>query len=221
MSGTVQGHEVVAAVHAEVLDLLDGGDGTGLASAVEAAVARREPLLGPVARGSLVQAVLSRISGMGSLEALFADGSVTEVMVNGPGIVFVERHGRLEATDVRIDAVELDRLVERMVAPTGRRVDRSSPWADGRLPDGSRVNVVVQPIALDGPYLTVRRFGERRFTIEDFSEPPVAEVLHRAVSDRCNVVVTGATGSGKTTLLGAMASAVRSHERLVTVEDAA
>jgi pilus assembly protein CpaF len=184
MSGTVQGHEVVAAVHAEVLDLLDGGDGTGLASAVEAAVARREPLLGPVARGSLVQAVLSRISGMGSLEALFADGSVTEVMVNGPGIVFVERHGRLEATDVRIDAVELDRLVERMVAPTGRRVDRSSPWADGRLPDGSRVNVVVQPIALDGPYLTVRRFGERRFTIEDFSEPPVAEVLHRAVSDR-------------------------------------
>ena len=221
MNGTVQGHEVVAAVHAEVLDLVDGGDEMGVALAVEAAVARREPLLGPAARGSLVQAVLSRISGMGSLEALFADGSVTEVMVNGPGIVFVERHGRLEATDVRIDAVELDRLVERMVAPTGRRVDRSSPWADGRLPDGSRVNVVVQPIALDGPYLTVRRFGERRFTIQDLSEPPVAEVLQRVVSDRCNVVVTGATGSGKTTLLGAMASAVRPHERLVTVEDAA
>jgi len=211
---------LVAAVHAEVLDGPDVSVGV-LEEVVAAAVVRREPLLGSDARRCVVDAVVARISGLGSLEALFADRSVTEVMVNGPGSVYIERDGRLEATDVRVDAVELERLVERMVAPTGRRVDRSSPWADGRLADGSRVNVVVPPVALDGPYLTVRRFGDHRFGLVDLASPPVATLLQDLVDARCNVVVTGATGSGKTTLLGAMASAVGPDERLVVVEDAA
>ena len=211
---------LVDAVHAEVLDGPPVPTGA-LEEVVAAAVVRREPLLGPDARRCVVDAVLARVSGLGSLEALFADRTVTEVMVNGPGSVFVERAGRLEATDVRVDAAELERLVERMVAPTGRRVDRSSPWADGRLADGSRINVVVPPIALDGPYLTVRRFGEHRFRLTDLADPPVAALLQDLVDARCNVVVTGATGSGKTTLLGAMASAVGPDERIVVVEDAA
>ena len=212
--------DLATVVHAEVLDGPDLPAGV-LEDVVAAAVARREPLLGSDARRCVVDAVVARISGLGALEALFADRSVTEVMVNGPGSVYIERAGRLEATDVRVDAAELDRLVERMVAPTGRRVDRSSPWADGRLADGSRVNVVVPPVALDGPYLTVRRFGDHRFSLADLASPPVASLLHDLVSARCNVVVTGATGSGKTTLLGAMASEVGSGERLVVVEDAA
>ncbi len=210
---------LVDAVHAEVLDADRGR--RPLEEIVADSVARREPLLGADRRAEVVDAVVARVSGLGPLEALFDDPAVTEVMVNGPGPVFVERGGRVEATPVRLGGEELDRLVERVVAPTGRRVDRSSPWADGRLHDGSRVNVVVPPIALDGPYVTIRRFGDRSFGIDDLADPPVAELLRRMVADRCNVVVTGATGSGKTTLLGALASAVPDGERLVVVEDAA
>lgn len=207
------------AVHAEVLDADRGR--RPLEEIVAESVARREPLLGADRRAEVVGAVVARVSGLGPLEALFDDPAVTEVMVNGPGPVYVERDGRVEATPVRLGGDELDRLVERVVAPTGRRVDRSSPWADGRLHDGSRVNVVVPPIALDGPYVTIRRFGDRSFGIDDLADPPVAELLRRLVVDRCNVVVTGATGSGKTTLLGALASTVPEGERLVVVEDAA
>lgn len=212
---------MVTAVHSEVLDLL-GSDSVGDPLAlVEAVVARREPLLGPVARKQVVDDVLARISGLGALESLFADGSVTEVMVNGPDAVYVERRGILERTEVRLESQELDRLVERVVAPTGRRVDRSSPWADGRLLDGSRVNVVVPPIAVDGPCITIRRFGNVRFGLDDMASSSVADLLRRAVQLRCNLVVSGGTGSGKTTLLGALAGAVDPTERLVTVEDAA
>ncbi len=212
---------LVTAVHGEVLDLLADDGGADPASLVDVVVARREPLLGPAARRRVVEDVLARISGLGPLEALFADGSVTEVMVNGPDAVYVERSGRLERTDVRLDAAELDRLVERVVAPTGRRVDRASPWADGRLLDGSRVNVVLPPIAVDGPCITIRRFGEARFGIDDMAAPEVADLLRTVVGSRCNVVVSGGTGSGKTTLLGALAGAADPSERMVSVEDAA
>lgn len=212
---------LAAAVHAEALDLLaaePGGDQTAI---VEALVARREPLLGLGARGAAVAAVMARITGLGPLQPLLADPAVSEVMVNGPGPVFIERSGRLEVTDVRLDSAEVDRLVERIIAPTGRRVDRSSPWVDARLADGSRVNVVVPPIAIDGPCVTIRRFGDRRFTLADMASPEVAVLLARMVADRANIIVSGATGSGKTTLLAALASAVEPTERLVTVEDAA
>ncbi|MBC8365081.1 MAG: CpaF family protein [Actinobacteria bacterium] len=164
---------------------------------------------------------MARITGLGPLQPLLADPMVSEVMVNGPGTVFVERSGRLEATDVRLDAAEVDRLVERVIAPTGRRVDRSSPWVDARLADGSRVNVVVPPISIDGPCVTIRRFGDRRFTLTDMATPDVAALLGRMVADRANIIVSGATGSGKTTLLATLTSAVDPTERLVTVEDAA
>jgi pilus assembly protein CpaF len=212
---------LVTAVHSEVLDLLGADPVPDPFALVDAVVTRREPLLGPAARRQVVDDVLARISGLGALETLFADRSVTEVMVNGPDAVYVERQGVLERTEVRLETAELDRLVERVVAPTGRRVDRSSPWADGRLLDGSRVNVVVPPIAVDGPCITIRRFGSVRFGIDDMASPAVATLLHHIVQLRCNVVVSGGTGSGKTTLLGALAGAVDPAERLVSVEDAA
>ncbi len=212
---------LAASVHAEALDLLAASPGGDQTAIVEALVARREPLLGVGARDAAVAAVMARITGLGPLQPLLADPMVSEVMVNGPGPVFIERSGRLEATDVRLDAAEVDRLVERVIAPTGRRVDRSSPWVDARLADGSRVNVVVPPISIDGPCVTIRRFGDRRFTLTDMAAPDVAVLLGRMVAARANIIVSGATGSGKTTLLAALTSAVDPTERLVTVEDAA
>jgi len=212
---------LAASVHAEALDLLAASPGGDQTAIVEALVARREPLLGVEARDAAVAAVMARITGLGPLQPLLADPMVSEVMVNGPGPVFIERSGHLEATDVRLDAAEVDRLVERVIAPTGRRVDRSSPWVDARLADGSRVNVVVPPISIDGPCVTIRRFGDRRFTLTDMAAPDVAVLLGRMVAARANIIVSGATGSGKTTLLAALTSAVDPTERLVTVEDAA
>lgn len=212
---------LAASVHAEALDLLAAAPGGDQTAIVEALVARREPLLGVGARDAAVAAVMARITGLGPLQPLLADPAVSEVMVNGPGPVFIERSGRLEATDIRLDDAEVQRLVERVIAPTGRRVDRSSPWVDARLADGSRVNVVVPPIAIDGPCVTIRRFGERRFTLADLAAPEVAVLLGNMVADRANIIVSGATGSGKTTLLAALTSAVDPTERLITVEDAA
>ena len=212
---------LAASVHAEALDLLAASPGGDQTAIVEALVARREPLLGVEARDAAVAAVMARITGLGPLQPLLADPMVSEVMVNGPGPVFIERSGHLEATDIRLDAAEVDRLVERVIAPTGRRVDRSSPWVDARLADGSRVNVVVPPISIDGPCVTIRRFGDRRFTLTDMAAPDVAVLLGRMVAARANIIVSGATGSGKTTLLAALTSAVDPTERLVTVEDAA
>tara|TARA_B100002003_G_scaffold141202_1_gene130619 strand:+ start:5700 stop:6830 length:1131 start_codon:yes stop_codon:yes gene_type:complete len=212
---------LAASVHAEALDLLAASPGGDQTAIVEALVARREPLLGVGARDAAVAAVMARITGLGPLQPLLADPMVSEVMVNGPGPVFIERSGHLEATDIRLDAAEVDRLVERVIAPTGRRVDRSSPWVDARLADGSRVNVVVPPISIDGPCVTIRRFGDRRFTLTDMAAPDVAVLLGRMVAARANIIVSGATGSGKTTLLATLTSAVDPSERLVTVEDAA
>ncbi|MDG2906961.1 MAG: CpaF family protein [Acidimicrobiales bacterium] len=212
---------LAASVHAEALDLLAAAPGGDQTAIVEALVARREPLLGVGARDAAVAAVMARITGLGPLQPLLSDPAVSEVMVNGPGPVFIERSGRLEATDIRLDDAEVQRLVERVIAPSGRRVDRSSPWVDARLADGSRVNVVVPPIAIDGPCVTIRRFGERRFTLADLAAPEVAVLLGHMVADRANIIVSGATGSGKTTLLAALTSAVDPTERLITVEDAA
>jgi pilus assembly protein CpaF len=148
-------------------------------------------------------------------------------MVNGPGSVFVERDGRLEAADVRFaDGAHLLHVIDRILAPLGRRVDEASPMVDARLPDGSRVNVVIPPLALDGAVLTIRRFGTRRLSADDLlrldtvSETMLA-LLTAAVRARRNVLVSGGTGSGKTTTLAALAAFIPPAERVVTIEDAA
>ena len=171
--------------------------------------------------------VAERSFGLGPLEPLLRDASVDEVMVNGAGPVWVERGGRLEATDVAFASDdEVRHAIERILAPLGRRVDEAEPLCDARLPDGSRVNVVIPPLALDGPVLTIRRFRQRGFSDEDLVElgtwsPPLRDFLARAVRARLNILVTGGTGSGKTTTLNALSSFVPAGERIVTIEDTA
>jgi pilus assembly protein CpaF len=143
------------------------------------------------------------------------------VMVNGPGLVWVERAGRLSRTDVVVDCALAEHLIERVVAPLGLRVDRVSPFVDARLPDGSRVHAVVPPLAVDGPHLTIRRFGARAIPLTSMCSPDVARLLAAAVRSRLNLVVSGGTGSGKTTLLNALAAEIPPGDRIVTIEDAA
>lgn len=213
------GRALVDSVHAELL----GADPSlvGDTGAVAAAVRRDHPLLATHEVASVADAVAARAVGLGPLDPLLRDPTVTEVMVNGPGAVWVERAGRLEATDLLLSRADVDLLVERIVGPLGLRADRRSPIADARLPDGSRANVVVAPLAVDGTCITIRRFATRPIGLAELCPPPVAELLTWAVAARSNLVVSGGTGAGKTTLLNALAAALPDGERLVTIEDTA
>lgn len=159
--------------------------------------------------------------GQEAIELFLRDPSVSEIMVNGPGPVWIETRGRLEATSTILDTETIELLIEQTVAPLGRRIDRSSPMVDARLPDGSRLNAVVPPVAVDGPYVTIRRFSVRPVPLEEFASPGVVAALRWAVTARCNLVVSGGAGAGKTTLLNALAASISPGERVVTVEDAA
>ena len=184
-------------------------------------VRRAHPLLPLADAREVADAVTARVSGLGPLEPLLADDAVTEVMVNGEGSVWIERHGALRAAGIRLARREVDLLVERIVGPLGLRADRTSPIADARLADGSRVNVVVPPLAVDGPCVTIRRFGARAIPLGALCPPGVAELLAWAVTARTNIVVSGGTGAGKTTVLNALGALLPPGERIVTVEDTA
>ncbi len=188
----------------------------------ETLVHREEPLLDAERCAAVVDGVVALTFGLGRLEPILADLAVTEVMVNGPDRdIWIERAGRLERLAFRLDARAIGLLIERIVAPLGLRADRSAPLVDARLADGSRVNAVLPPLALDGPYVTIRRFGARAIRLDEVAPGPVADLLGRAVTSRCNLVVSGGTGTGKTTLLNALASSIPAGERVVTIEDAA
>jgi pilus assembly protein CpaF len=181
-----------------------------------------EPLLSVDACAQVVDGVVALTLGLGRLAPILADPTVTEVMVNGPDKdIWIERDGRLERLAFRLDARSIGLLVERVVAPLGLRADRSAPLVDARLPDGSRVNAVLPPLAIDGPYVTIRRFGARVLELDEVASRPVAALLAWAVAARLNLVVSGGTGTGKTTLLNALASRIPSGERVITIEDAA
>jgi pilus assembly protein CpaF len=178
-------------------------------------------------REALVARVLRDTVGLGPLEDLLDDPTVEEVMVNGPSQVYVERGGRIEATDACFaDEEELRNAIERILGPLGRRIDELSPMVDARLADGSRVNAVIPPLAIDGPALSIRRFGvsrpgpRRLLELGTLTESQL-EQLERAVAERRSVLVSGGTGSGKTTLLNALSGFVSPGERVVTIEDAA
>jgi pilus assembly protein CpaF len=201
--------------------------GAELAEAVRELVDEEAVLLGPRDREEIAARIVRDSVGLGPLEVLLADPAVEEVMVNGPGTVFVERSGRIEATEVSFaDEEELRNAIERILAPLGRRVDELSPMVDARLADGSRVNVVIPPLAIDGPLVSIRRFGARRPGPAELVElgtltAAQCESLRAAVAGRRSILVSGGTGSGKTTLLNALSSFVSPGERVVTIEDAA
>ncbi len=205
------------------------GDAAGgaLAEEVHALVEEEATLLGERDREAVAARILRDTVGLGPLEDLLADPQVEEVMVNGPGQVYVERAGRIEPTGVVFSGEEeLRNAIERILAPLGRRVDELSPMVDARLADGSRVNVIIPPLAVDGPALSIRRFGARRPGPQELVElGSMTEGQHRllenAVAARRSVLVSGGTGSGKTTLLNALSSFISPGERMVTIEDAA
>ncbi len=201
--------------------------GAGLEDAVRELVDEEAALLGERDRESVAARIVRDTVGLGPLEDLLADPAVEEVMVNGPGHVYVERRGRIEPAGVVFSGEEeLRNAIERILAPLGRRVDELSPMVDARLADGSRVNVVIPPLAIDGPALSIRRFGGQRPGPGELVElgtltEAQRRVLEGAVAGRRSVLVSGGTGSGKTTLLNALSSFISPTERVVTIEDAA
>ena len=204
----------------------DAAEGA-LADEVRALVDAEAALLGAADRASVTAEILRETVGLGPLEDVLADPAVEEVMVNGPDDVYVEREGRIEPAGVVFaDEEELRNTIERVLAPLGRRVDELTPMVDARLPDGSRVNVVIPPLALDGPTMSIRRFGVRRpgpdqlVEIGTLSEGQ-RRILEDAVAGRASLLVSGGTGSGKTTLLNALSGFIAPGERVVTIEDAA
>jgi pilus assembly protein CpaF len=171
--------------------------------------------------------VLDELVGLGTLEPLLKDPAITEIMVNGAKHVFVERKGRVSETDIQFDDdAQVMRIIERILCPLGRHVDRKWPIADARLPDGSRVNVIIPPSAIDGPTITIRKFSQDKLTIDDLVRfgsltDSMGEFLRACVTARLNIIVAGGTGSGKTTLLNVLSNFIPDHERVVTIEDSA
>jgi pilus assembly protein CpaF len=198
-----------------------------LADEVRALVDEEAALLGSADREAVCTGILRDTVGLGPLEDLLADPAVEELMVNGSDEVFVERRGQIEPAEACFaDEEELRNAIERILAPLGRRVDELSPMVDARLADGSRVNVVIPPLAVDGPVLSIRRFGVRRPGPRELLElGTLTEAQHQTLADavaaRRSVLVSGGTGSGKTTLLNALSSFIGAGERVVTIEDAA
>jgi len=204
-----------------------GSRAEDLAVAARALVDEHAAILPPPQRDEVAARIVRDSVGLGPLEVLLADPAVEEVMVNGPERVYVERRGLLEETAVRFESEEeLRNTIERILGPLGRRVDELSPMVDARLADGSRVNVVIPPLAIDGPSLSIRRFGATRPGPDELVglgtlTPEERTLLEAAVGGRRSVLVSGGTGSGKTTLLNALSSFIGSGERVVTIEDAA
>jgi len=178
-------------------------------------------------RRHVVRQIEDEVMGLGPLEPLLADPSVSDILVNGAHQVYVERGGKIESTDVRFnDDAHLLNIIDRIVSKIGRRIDESMPMVDARLQDGSRVNAIIPPLAIDGPVLSIRRFGRDTLTMDDLIRlgsisPAVVDVLKAIVLARLNVMISGGTGSGKTTLLNVMSSYIPERERIITIEDSA
>lgn len=200
---------------------------TQLADFVGESLRSRQIVLGDAERRHLVSGIQNEVLGLGPLETLLADPTVSDILVNGPFSIFVERKGKLEKTDVRFtDDAHLTRIIDKIVSRIGRRVDESSPMVDARLPDGSRVNAIISPLALDGAAMSIRRFPASPLNIDTLVDygsmtPEMAILMAAMVRSKLNIIISGGTGSGKTTLLNVLSSFIPENERLVTIEDAA
>ncbi len=196
-------------------------------SAVSQLIQEEDVQLDSARRERLIEEILHEITGLGPLEPLFRDPHITDILVNGPHQVYIERRGHLAEVDIQFrDDAHLMVVIDRIVSRIGRRIDESSPMVDARLQDGSRVNAIIPPLALDGPMLSIRRFGARPFLIEDLTRngtltETMAYLLEGCIKAKLNMLISGGTGSGKTTMLNALSRFIPNGERIVTIEDAA
>ncbi len=228
--------ELKRIIHGKLVDRLDLSkvsdlDGDTLRREIRLVVERlcdtENPLLNRMERERLIDEVLDETFGFGPLEMLLKDPTISDILVNGPHKVFVERRGKMEKTDVRFrDNDHLLQIIDRIVSKVGRRVDETSPMVDARLPDGSRVNAIIPPLALDGPSMSIRRFGTNPLRLEDLLNfkaftPEMAMLMEAAIKARLNIIISGGTGCGKTTLLNTLSSFIQVEDRIVTIEDAA
>jgi len=210
-----------------LLDAKEGEARTRIEGIVDRTVSRHGFAVTRDERNRLIAEVADDVTGFGPLEPLLRDETITEVMVNGPRKIYIERNGRIERVDsVFLNDEHVMRIIDRIITPMGRRIDEMSPRVDARLPDGSRVNAIVEPLSLVGPVITVRKFSKTPFTVEDLvrfgtSTPDMFEFLKACVEARLNIFVSGGTGSGKTTFLNVLSSFIPNDERIVTIEDAA
>ena len=211
---------VIAAVRPLVVDELRRDPLASATSVAHRYARAASPLASEREIEGVVAAVVAIVCGLGPLERLLGDPAVTDVMVVAGRDVWIERKGVMEKVDVELAEGEVELLIERVVAPLGRRVDRGSPIVDARLPDGSRAHAIVPPLAVDGPCLTIRRFGARPVPLDAFGRPDVLALVEEAALARANVLVIGGTGSGKTTFLNALGQTLSPDERVITIEDA-
>lgn len=190
-------------------------------------LAQEEVILGKADRQRLHDQVLAEITGYGPLEPYLRDHTIDEIMVNGTETCYIERRGKLEEVPVQFESdSHVMRIINRIVSPLGRRVDETQPYVDARLPDGSRVNVIIPPLALNGPVMTIRKFAKKPYTVEDLVgfgtfSPEFAEFVKACVVAKLNIVVSGGTGAGKTTLLNVLSTFIPNTQRIITIEDAA
>lgn len=228
--------EIKTRIHQEILSLMDWQRMDSMApdrlrselkALTEELMATHKLALNETERRLIIQAIQDEMLGLGPIESLLSDPTVSDILVNGPFKVYAERHGKIVHTDVQFDnEAHLLRVIDRIVSRIGRRVDEMSPMVDARLPDGSRVNAVIPPLAMDGPLLSIRRFAVVPFSVHDLINmgtltAGMAELIQGLVRARLNVLVSGGTGSGKTTLLNVMSSSIPGDERIITIEDAA
>jgi pilus assembly protein CpaF len=228
--------ELKRLIHSKLVDKLDLSRVSDLAGdtlrreirlVVERLCDTENPLLNRMERERLIDEVLDETFGFGPLEMLLKDPTISDILVNGPHKIYVERRGKLEKTDVKFrDNDHLMQIIDRIVSKVGRRVDETSPMVDARLPDGSRVNAIIPPLALDGPTMSIRRFGSNPLKLEDLLNfkaftPEMAMLMEACIKARLNLIISGGTGCGKTTLLNTLSSFIPHDERIVTIEDAA
>jgi len=226
--------QLIFRMHQMLIEELDADQISAMASeerrkvveqAAETLLRREMPSVGGITRDQIVSRVVDEVVGLGPIDALMRDPSISEVMVNAPDEVFFEREGILYLSDVRFrDYGHIHRVIERIVAPIGRRVDEASPMVDARLPDGSRVNIVIPPVAPKSPTITVRKFRADKLMMDDLIKagtvtPEMVEFLKACVHQKLNILISGGTGTGKTTFLNALSAFIPESERIVTIED--
>jgi pilus assembly protein CpaF len=234
--GTKSFEDLKRLIHAKLVDKLDLSrvsdlEGDTLRREIRLVVERlcdtENPLLNRMERERLIDEVLDETFGFGPLEVLLKDPTISDILINGPHKLYVERRGKMEKSDVKFrDNDHLLQIIDRIVSKVGRRVDETSPMVDARLPDGSRVNAIIPPLALDGPSMSIRRFGANPLKLEDLLNykaftPEMAMLMEACIKARLNIIISGGTGCGKTTLLNTLSSFIPHEERIVTIEDAA